>query len=251
MRRPLALPLLGVAVAAVVFIYRRLVRTTVTTDRGQVRILDPGNETEVRSTGAVGSVQEAEITVERGFLERIWNPDSLELLARGYWAFLRRFTLGIVRVVYAHQHRTVSAFGRIPLLRFGAPRYETEGGAGQVTWPIAEGLLVAREGRGKGHLRVSVRRCDRDGVDDEVDAELDEVRIIARVEVQNFYPGLRGRGAFARVGAWFYAQTQLRIHVIVCNAYLLSLPTLDFPHLDTTALPSERDPDRGLEPSAA
>ena len=201
--------------------------------------------------GAVGSVQEASIIVTRDFLERIWNPDSLELLARGYWAFLRKFTLRIIRVLYTHDSRTVTAFGRIPLLRFGAPRYETNDGAGQVTWPIAEGLLVAREGRGKGHLRVSVRRCDRDGVDDEEDAKLDEVRIIARVEVQNFYPGLRGRGAFARVGAWFYAQTQLRIHVIVCNAYLLSLPKLDFPDVDTSSMPSERDPDRELEPSAA
>ncbi|MCO5327269.1 MAG: hypothetical protein M9964_09495 [Solirubrobacterales bacterium] len=242
-------PALIAAAAAglLVLLYRRLVRTTVSTERGRVEILEPEDTVRVESSGAVGSVQEAEITVEREVLERIWTADSLELLARGYWAFLRRFTLGIVRVVYAHEHRTVTAFGRIPLLRFGAPRYETEDGSGRVTWPIDEGLLVAREGRGKGHLRVAVQRCDRDGVDDEEDAKLDRVRIIARVEVQNFYPGLRGRGAFARFGAWFYAQTQLRIHVIVCNAYLLSLPTLDFPDLDTTSMPSEREP----EPSAA
>ena len=71
----------------------------------------------------------------------------------------------------------------------------------------------------------------------------DEVRMVARVEVNNFYPGLRGRGRFARLGAWFYAQTQLRIHVIVCNAYLLSLPKLDFPNVDLTSMPSERDND--------
>lgn len=247
MPRWTTIPLLGAAVVAVVALYRRLVRTTVTSEHGEVRILDPDDNVEVKSTGAVGSVQEAEITVDRDFLERIWSADSLELLARGYWAFLRRFTLRVIRVIYSHEGRTVTAFGRIPLLRFGAPVYETEDGSGRVTWPIAEGVLVAREGRGKGHLRVSVKRCDRDGVDDERDAELDEVRIIARVEVQNFYPGLRGRGAFARFGAWFYAQTQLRIHVIVCNAYLLSLPKLDFPDVDTTSMPSERE----LEPSAA
>lgn len=248
MRAPLKPALVaGALVALLALLYRRLIRTSVSTERGRVEILEPEDTVKVERSGAVGSVQEAEIIVERDVLERIWTADSLELLARGYWAFLRKFTLGIVRVVYAYEHRTVTAFGRIPLLRFGAPRYETEDGSGQVTWPIDEGLLVAREGRGQGHLRVSVQRCDRDGVDDEEDAKLDEIRLIARVEVQNFYPGLRGRGAFARIGAWFYAQTQLRIHVIVCNAYLLSLPTLDFPDLDTTSMPSDREP----EPTAA
>lgn len=202
----------------------------------QVSILDPGEQIRVRPSGAVGSVQEAEITVERSFLERIWTADNLELLARGYWAFLRRMSLGIIRVQYAAASRTVAAFGKIPLLRFGAPRYETEEGRGQVTWPIDRGLLVAREGRGKGALRVSVERCDRDGAD----AGPDRVRLIAKVEVENFYPGLRGRGRFARIGAWFYAQTQLRIHVIVCNAYLRSLPRLDFPAVDRTEMPSDQ-----------
>ena len=206
----------------------------------QVSILDPEEQIRVRPSGAVGSVQEAEITVERGLLERIWNVDSLELMARAYWAFLRRMSLGIIRVEYAAASRTVAAFGRIPLLRFGAPRYETEEGRGRVTWPIDRGLLVAREGRGKGALRVSIERCDRDGVDDEADAGLDSVRLIAKVEVENFYPGIRGRGRFARFGAWFYAQTQLRIHVIVCNAYLRSLPRLDFPTIDRTEMPSDR-----------
>lgn len=206
----------------------------------QVSILHPEEQIRVHPSGAVGSVQEAEITVERSLLERIWNVDSLELMARAYWAFLRRMSLGIIRVEYAAASRTVAAFGRIPLLRFGAPRYETEEGGGRVTWPIDRGLLVAREGRGKGALRVSIERCDRDGVDDEADAELDRVRLIAKVEVENFYPGIRGRGRFARFGAWFYAQTQLRIHVIVCNAYLRSLPRLDFPTIDRTEMPSDQ-----------
>jgi len=195
----------------------------------QVSILHPEEQIRVHPSGAVGSVQEAEITVERSLLERIWNVDSLELMARAYWAFLRRMSLGIIRVEYAATSRTVAAFGRIPLLRFGAPRYETEEGRGRVTWPIDRGLLVAREGRGKGALRVSIERCDRDGVDDEADAGLDHVRLIAKVEVENFYPGIRGRGRFSRFGAWFYAQTQLRIHVIVCNGFLRSLARLNLP----------------------
>ena len=206
----------------------------------KVEILDPGDRVRVHASGAVGSIQEAEITVARDQLDRIWNADNLELMARAYWAFLRRMSLGIIRVNYAAASRTVTAFGRIPLLRFGAPQYETEEGRGQVTWPIDRGLLVAVEGRGKGALRVSVRRCDRDGVDDAADARRAEVRLIARVEVENFYPGIRGRGRFARFGAWIYAQTQLRIHVIVCNGYLRSLPRLDFPDIDRTEMPSDQ-----------
>lgn len=214
-----------------------------TSEPTEVNILDPGETPRVHPSGAVGSVQEAEIVVGRDFLERIWTPDSLELLARGYWAFLRKTFLGIIRVIYAHDSRTVTAFGRIPLLRFGTPQYETSDGSGRVTWPVDRGLLVARDGRGKGHLRVEVERCDRDGVDEEADAGKDQVRLLARVEVENFYPGLRGRGWLSRLGAWFYAQTQLRVHVIVCNAFLRSLPSLDFPDVDTTSMPSDREPE--------
>ncbi len=209
------------------------------TTRPQVSIRKPGKQVRVRPSGAVGSVQEAEIVVDRSLLDGIWTADNLELIARGYWAFLRRMSLGIIRVRYAADSRTVTAFGKIPLLRFGAPVYEAEEGRGTVEWPIDRGLLVAVEGRGKGALRVSVERCDRDGVDDGADALLDRVRLIAKVEVENFYPGLRGRGRFARFGAWVYAQTQLRIHVLVCNGYLRHLPRLDFPTIDRSAMPGD------------
>lgn len=246
-RRALIPVALVALVAAIVVVYRKAMRRTVSTPEGQVRILEPEDNFRVRPSGAVGSIQEAEIVVDRDFLEKIWNADSLELLARGYWAFLRRMSLGIIRMRYAHDSRTVTAFGLLPLLRFGTPQYETAEGEGRVTWPIDRGLLVAREGRGRGNLLVSVKRCDRDGVNDEIDATKDEVRMIARVEVNNFYPGIRGRGRFATIGAWFYAQTQLRIHVIVCNAYLLSLPELDFPDVDLTSMPSERSDASALQ----
>jgi hypothetical protein len=228
----------ALAAAAAALAARRLARRDGAA--ADVRILDPGPPVKVSSDGPASSVQKAEIVVERDVLERIWSADSLELLARGYWVFLRRISLGIIRVRYAWDSRTVTALGAVPLLRFGAPVYETGEGSGRVTWPIASGILVAPAGRGRGHLRVSVERCDRDGADDEADAQLDSVRLIAEVEVANFYPGLRGSGWFARFGAWFYAQTQLRIHVIVCNAYLRSLPRMDFPGVDRSVLPSQR-----------
>jgi len=213
----------------------------------EVEIIDPGDEVKVSRTGPAQSIQEAEIVVERSTLERIWTPDSIELLARGYWTFLRNVSLGLIRMEYGHDYRTVTILNLVSLLKFGNPEYEASEGRGRVTWPVVGGLLVAREGRGQGHLRVQVLRCDRDGVDDEADAKLDKVRLIARVEVDSFFPGLRGSGWFSRWGAWFYAQTQLRIHVIVCNAFLRSLPNLDFPDVDQTSMPSARD----AEPVAA
>lgn len=210
-----------------------------------VSIIQPAERVRVRPTGAVGSVQEAEIVVDRERLDDIWTADNLELMARGYWAWLRRISLGIIRVRYGYDSRTVTAFGRIPLLRFGRPRYGASDGLGSVEWPIERGLLVAPEGRGRGALRVSVKRLDRDGNDDETDSRLPRVRLIARVEVENFYPGLRGRGRIARLGAWFYAQTQLRIHVFVCNGYLRHLPRLDFPEIDRSAMPGDLTPSAG------
>jgi hypothetical protein len=43
----------------------------------------------------------------------------------------------------------------------------------------------------------------------------------------NFYPVIAGWGWFARIGRFIYNQTQLRIHVIVSNAFLRSLANLD------------------------
>jgi hypothetical protein len=237
MRRSTAIALAGGGLTAAALV-RGALRAR---DGGaDVRIVDPGPPVKISPTGPASSVQKAEIVVAREVLDRIWTADSLELIARGYWQFLRRASLGIIRVHYAWDSRTVTALGLIPLLRFAAPIYETGDERGRVTWPIEGGLLVAPSGRGNGHLRVSVERCDRDGIDDDRDALRDDVRLVAEVEVANFYPGLRGSGAFARFGAWFYAQTQLRVHVIVCNAYLRSLPGLDFPGVDTTSMPSSR-----------
>ena len=54
-----------------------------------------------------------------------------------------------------------------------------------------------------------------------------EATVIVTSEVVNFYPMIAGWGWFARVGRLLYNQTQLRIHVIVTNAFLRSLANLD------------------------
>lgn len=166
--------------------------------------------------GALGSRQVAEVTVPRAELEKIWRPEYLERLARTYWSFLSRFSLGLIRVLYSEDSRDV-VFLRRPfvLLRFHKPEYQFNSDGGTVAWPINRGVLVARRGRGRGFLRLSVRRKPaQDGAD--------EVTVVVSSEVVNFYPTLA-----TRLSRWIYEQTQLRIHVIVTHAFLRSLANLE------------------------
>jgi hypothetical protein len=189
-----------------------------------VRLLGSGELERVPHTGAVASVQEARVTLPRPLLDELWRPENLERLARAYWRHVTRATLGLVRIAYERDARTaVLVSRRLPLLRFSAPEYETRAEGGQVTWRIERGLLVAREDRRQGFLRISIRR-EPEPRSPAASAELD-----VRLEVRNFYPWLRGGGRFAGFGAWLYGQTQLRIHVLICQGFLRSLARLDLP----------------------
>jgi hypothetical protein len=167
--------------------------------------------------GSLGSKQVAEVTLPRSELQRMWSAEYLERLARTYWRFLSRISLGLLRVLYTEDSREVVILTRpFVLLRFRAPVYEIESDGGAVTWPVDRGVLVARDGRGRGYLRLSVRRP-------QVDDGSREVTITVTSEVVNFYPMIA-----ARIGRFLYNQTQLRLHVIVTNAFLRSLANLDF-----------------------
>jgi hypothetical protein len=183
----------------------------------------PGRRPPVDPHGPTGSVQEADVVLPADLLAKLWRPSYLERLAAAYWRYLGRISLGMLRVVYRPDGRAVTLLHRrLVLLRFRAPRYDTGPGFGQVTWPIERGLLVSLPGR--GHLRISVRRLEPRPADGP-----DLARVRVRSEVQNFYPLLRGRGRFARLGARLYAATQLRIHVHVTRGFLRSLARLDLP----------------------
>jgi hypothetical protein len=172
--------------------------------------------------GPVTSKQEAEITLPRAELERMWTPEHLERLARTYWRWLSKISLGLLRVVYApDSRRIVFLIPPFTLLRFKKPEYDTDPSCGSVTWHIERGLLVAPPGRGQGFLRIMVRRP--------ADATAEDAEVTLRVssEVANFYPAIGGWGWFSRIGAKIYRFTQLRIHVIVTNAFLRSLAKLD------------------------
>ena len=190
--------------------------------RATVRLIDDPEQSQVTGTGAVSSVQRAELELPPATLDELWKPENLERLARAYWRHLNRVSLGLLRVVYEPTARTVVLLLRpLALLRFRAPEYDTEGNAASVTWRIERGLLVARRGRDSGHLRISVCRA---GI-----ASSGLARVAVTAEVRNFYPWLRGSGALVRLGAWVYSQTQMRIHVLVTRGFLRSMARLDLP----------------------
>ncbi len=166
--------------------------------------------------GAVRSVQAADLILPTEALDSIWSPRHLERLARTYWRWLTRATLGFVQVDYEQEGRQVKALGLIPLLTFQAPEYEMSDTRGIVRWRIDRGVLVSRRGRrGAGYLEIDIqRRPSRDY----------EGSSIAHVEVEvaNFYP----RIAFS-ISRWLYENTQSRIHVLVTHGFLRGLARLD------------------------
>ena len=184
--------------------------------RARVTIIHEPQSHGAEERTSTGSRQVAEVTLPREELEKLWSPEHLEGLARTYWSFLSRFSLGLIRVIYTDNAREV-VFLRRPfvLLRFHRPEYDLNRDGGTVTWPIDRGVLVARRGRGRGFLRLSVhRKPAEDGAS--------EVTVVVSSEVVNFYPVIA-----TRVGRWMYEQTQLRIHVIVTHAFLRSLANLE------------------------
>jgi len=169
-----------------------------------------------RDTGAVRSVQRADLLIDRDALAEIWTPRHLERLARTYWRFLTHVTLGLIRVRYSPQGRTVVLlFSPLRLLTFQAPEYEMDATRGLVRWRIERGLLVARRGRdGAGYLQIEVARRPGDTSERQT--------LHVEVGVVNFYPAIA-----SGLSLWLYNVTQSRIHVIVTYGFLRSLVRLD------------------------
>ncbi len=147
-------------------------------------LVDPDEHTTMDERGAVRSIQAADLTLPAAALEEIWSPMHLERLARTYWRFLSRCTLGLIRVRYDDDERAVVLLTRpFVLLRFHAPEYEMDATRGLVRWRIASGVLVSQRGHdGDGYLQIEVERCAR------VDRQT--ARVHVEVEVANFYPAL-------------------------------------------------------------
>jgi hypothetical protein len=167
-------------------------------------------------TGAVRSTQRADLLLDADALRAIWTPMHLERLARTYWRFLTRVTLGVIRVHYTERERyVVFLISPLKLLSFQAPEYEMDATRGLVRWRIERGLLVARRGRDRGgYLQIEVQRAAA--------ADPRRAQLHVEVEVANFYPTIASR--FSRR---LYNITQSRIHVIVTYGFLRSLARLD------------------------
>jgi hypothetical protein len=179
-------------------------------------IRDPEEHTTFDEHGAVRSIQAADLTLPAEDLEALWSPVNLERLARTYWKYLSRVSLGLFRVVYTPTERVVVLLTRpFVLLRFHAPEYFIDHDRGVVRWRIKDGLLVAQEGHdADGFLEIDVTRCAEDAPG--------RARVHIEVAIASFYPAI----AF-RIARWFYANTQSRIHVLVTHGFLRSLTRLE------------------------
>ena len=112
----------------------------------------------------------------------------LERLARTYWRFLTRVTLGLIRVRYTARERSVVLLFRpLKLLTFrGARIRDGRRSRGLVRWRIARGLLVAERGRdGGGYLQIEVRRLPA-----RRRPRQQRARLHVEIEVANFYPAI-------------------------------------------------------------
>ncbi len=203
----------------------------------QTVIVDPEEHTTTDEQGAVRSIQAADLIMPLEQLEAIWTPAHLERLARTYWRYLSHVTLGLIRVKYTERERFVCLLFRpFVLLAFQAPEYEMDAQRGVVRWRIERGVLVTRDGRGRGLLEIDVSRCECD--------EPGKGRVHVEVEVANFYPAIS-----ARLSDWLYRNTQSRIHVLVTHGFLRSLARLDLAPSRVRRFDSVEDvpdPDRPL-----
>src|ERR671915_667542 len=201
-------------------------------------ISDLDDHTVMDSRGSVRSIQAATVTTPEGALDAIWTPMYLERLARTYWKFLSRVSLGLIRVEYTETERRVVLL-RHPfvLLRFHAPEYDIGDERGIVRWRIRDGVLVAKHDQ--GYLEIDVRRTDPGKVG------YDQAHV--EVEVANFYPAIA-----TWVTRWFYKATQSRIHVLVTHGFLRSLANreLEMSAVGRFARPGEKPVNVGDTPWA-
>jgi len=207
---------IAVGAALLVVLAANLVRIARHPRVARVTIADPVGATTMDGSGRARSVQAADLALPEQALAEIWTPMHLERLARTYWRFLTRATLGLIRVVYTPRERMIVLLARpFVLLRFQAPEYQMDDRRGLVRWRIERGVLVARRGRGgDGYLEIEIER--RRG------AEPGTASLHVTVEVANFYPMIAT--TFSRP---VYRMTQSFIHVLVTHAFLRSLARLD------------------------
>src|SRR3954451_5286869 len=219
MRRLLAY-MLGVLAAGIA------ARLALTYRKGVARIQRLSDRTAIDDDGAVRSIQAADVILPASELDRLWSPMYLERLARTYWRFLTRTTLGVIRVKYTERERYVCLLFRpFVLLSFQAPEYEMSATRGVVRWRMESGVLVSARGRGgNSYLEIEVNR-------------LGDTRMNVEVEVANFYPAIA-----SGISRWVYKNTQSRLHVLVTYGFLRSLANLHLAESKVRRLAAQDQP---------
>ena len=198
-------------------------------------IRDPEEHTVMDRDGGVRSIQAADVTLPADELNARWDATHLERLARTYWKYLSKVTLGLIRVTYTEDERAVVLLFRpLVLLRFRAPEYEFSRNRGVVRWRIEDGLLVSPRGRGgRGYLEIDVRLVPQ--------AEEGVSTVHVEVEVASFYPAIA-----TWLTGFVYSHTQSKIHVLVTHGFLRSLARRDLEQsavgrFDPRGIREERD----------
>ena len=182
-------------------------------------VVELENETSVDpATEAVTSIQKADLSIDREALQEIWTPRHLERLARTYWRFLSRVTLGLIHVPYTEGERSVVFLARAaaaahlpgPGIRDG--RLPRAGPLGHLQGPagLQAGARRRRLPADRGAPPAGGRRAGP------------RTRLHVEVAVVNFYPSIA-----SGLSRTIYNITQSRIHVVVTYGFLRSLTRLD------------------------
>ena len=192
------------------------------------------DDTSVDRSGAVRSVQSADVEMPVAALAAIWSPMHLERLARTYWRFLSRCTLGpgARRVHRGRTLRRAASAARSSCWRSAARVRDGRRPRGRA---LADRARRARRAAGRRR-----RRLPRDRRQALADERPRARRLHVEVEVANYYP--RIASTFTQ---WAYAVTQSRIHVLVTYGFLRSIAKLDLAPVEGRALRRDR---RGAGP---
>ena len=185
--------------------------------RPRSSIVDPEGAPTIDADGAARSVQAAELTIPADALVELWTPATLERLARTYWRFLERCSLGLIRVRYSEHERAVVLLCR-PLVLIALRPARVRARRGPRPRALADPrrrACLPPPGRRGGFLQIDVRRLD--------DSRARLPGDPRRGRRAQLLPGDRERA----LATGLYAATQSAIHVTVTHGFLRSLARLD------------------------
>jgi hypothetical protein len=185
--------------------------------RPKVRIADPDGPPRIDAAGIAHSVQAAQLTPDPAAVEAVWSLTGLDRLGQTYWRFLRRISLGLIRVIQTTDRELLVLVGRpLVLLAFGPPEYLLDANRARVRWPILGGLLASTrttDPPGAGLLQIELTQPSQ--------PTLGRPAVSIEVAVLDFRPAIA-----RRFGPAVYAATQARAHVAITHTFMRSLARL-------------------------